>query len=194
MQEAKILSGNSIVVLSFLGTLHNVFGLLRKEYGYWIFRTGEEAFDTTQDLQVVPRQIMFDFFLTKARQNGRIPELVKVASVPVVHLMPPPPKGDDLFIESVINKYRGVDVREARVSPAEARLRMWEVECEAISLYCDEIGISLLPPPAQARDSQGFLRLDCYAQDATHANAKYGELVIDQLKQVARSLAETRLT
>jgi hypothetical protein len=41
-----------------------------------------------------------------------------------------------------------------------------------------------VPPPQAAFDDQGFLREDLYQNDATHANSRYGTLIVEQISRI----------
>ena len=50
-----------------------------------------------------------------------------------------------------------------------------------IAAICKEMGVELIKPPTDTVKKSGFLKEEYYANDATHANAKYGLLVLNQL-------------
>jgi hypothetical protein len=58
---------------------------------------------------------------------------------------------------------------------------MWQLQVDVLRRLTEEWDVQLLPPPAQALDAQGYLAPAYYADDATHANAAYGELLIEQV-------------
>ena len=44
--------------------------------------------------------------------------------------------------------------------------------------------VTLLYPPKITLTSKGYLKPEYYANDATHANADYGELVLQQIENI----------
>ena len=45
--------------------------------------------------------------------------------------------------------------------------------------------VPVLPPPPGTQTADGFLAPECYAEDATHANAEYGRAVLQQVLEIA---------
>jgi hypothetical protein len=58
-----------------------------------------------------------------------------------------------------------------------------------LETLCEELNIELMLPPSVARDHRGFLASDYYANDATHANYFYGELLLREVED--RFLSKT---
>lgn len=186
-EKIKSLGGQDILVISLLGTAHNIFGLVQHEQPFDLMEAGS-SFDM-EDLhgQIVPRNIMWDMFEFWGRRNKKIKKLKDCSSVRVFHLMTPPPKQDNGFIESKTAKYRDHVVAVKGISRAELRLRLWNLEMQVLKHICDEWGIGVIPPPNDAIETEGFLKKEFYGNDATHANTAYGALVLKQLKDIAAS-------
>lgn len=64
------------------------------------------------------------------------------------------------------------------------RLAIWIIEMEEVSNLLGRLDIAVLPVPAEAIDADGFLLPDFSANDATHANAAYSELVLRQIERL----------
>ena len=90
--------------------------------------------------------------------------------------------------------YRARLVAEAGVNRAATRLKLWKLEMRVLAYLCAEWTIQLLLPPAEAQTAEGFLKPEYYANDATHANAAYGELVLRQLEAVAVAISPVQET
>lgn len=100
---------------------------------------------------------------------------------PVDQLESPPPVRDDAFIAAAADAYfreRGVAVRG--VAGAGLRFRMWRLASRLVRAEAVALGGRFLPVPGAALDAEGFLRREL-AADATHGNASYGALWIDEL-------------
>ena len=63
-------------------------------------------------------------------------------------------------------------------------MKFWQLQNRAIEEICIELGLEVLGPPRGSLDPEGFLARPCYAGDATHANRRYGELVLEQLESM----------
>jgi hypothetical protein len=141
--------------------------------------------DADSRLDLIPYRILETHF-TQAigiRDGKSLERLRKATTARVVHVIPPPPKGDDEFItqyhESV---FRNEGIASRGVSPASLRLKFWLLQTRVLGRLCKERDVEVLMPPAAAFDEEGFLSPDYYAKDATHANPDYGELILQEIE------------
>lgn len=186
--EISKLNQTDMVVISLLGTAHNIFGLIQHDQPFWVFGGGDDEKQNPEKYEVVPNRAMWDFFASWCDRNKRISRILEPSKARIYHLMTPPPKQDQDFLTSKLTKYRDKVVSECGVSEPRLRLNLWKLEMEVLSHFCAQHAIGLIPPPEGALDNDGFLREDFYATDATHANSEYGVLVLDQLVNYAREL------
>ena len=68
------------------------------------------------------------------------------------------------------------------IAPAGLRKNLYELQTEILSDNCKKLGIQLIDSSQQALCEDGFLKEEYRNNDPTHANAKYGALVWDQMK------------
>jgi hypothetical protein len=68
----------------------------------------------------------------------------------------------------------------------ESRLKMWALESRVTADWAQARGIRYLAAPGKCFNSLGYLARKYYADDATHANAAYGALVIEQIHSTLR--------
>ncbi len=187
LERAASLQANDMFVISILGTLHNVFGLLEHEKPFDLFSRGDETLSLAEGRVVVPENALWDMLKSNSERNKRIVDLRDKASCPAYHLATPPPKEDSGFIMARAARYHERLVAEAGVNLASTRLKLWKLEMRVLAHLCAEWTVQLVLPPAEAQTPEGFLRPEYYANDATHANAGYGELVLRQLEAVAEA-------
>lgn len=165
----------SLVAITLLGTEHNICGLLRHEKPFDVMLPG----DVDVAAELIPYHIAREMFLEKMRANWPVPKIVAAVDR-AVHIATPPPK------EVIVwDRPESRPPLEALNAP-ERRLRLWKVEMDALRLRCDELGMEYLPPPRDALTADGFLDPDFAASDALHANKRYGALVLEQLRVIAR--------
>jgi hypothetical protein len=69
------------------------------------------------------------------------------------------------------------------------RYKLWRAQSSLLRAFCAELGIVFVPAPIGAQDAEGLLSEPYWGDDATHANAAYGELVLDE---IASRLAAAR--
>lgn len=190
-EDAKIIAASltpsDAVVLTIAGTLHNIFGLLRHERPFDLLDPEEKDGTILNETMLVPANVLWDLFHTKAGNNQLIKDLREAAYCPVYHLSTPPPKEDNQYIEARVVRYRERQVSEVGINSSCTRLKLWKLEMRVLEQLCIEWGMLLLPPPAGSQTAEGYLKHEFYADDATHANAAYGELVLKQLENIGQS-------
>lgn len=184
-ESIKKLAGNDILAISLLGTTHNIIGLVKHNQPYWLFEPGSTKDEINPADEIIPRNAIWDMFERRTGTSKRIEILKKCSSVRVFHIMPPPPKEDNEFISSKTSRYRDNNVADTGIAPPELRLRLWKIELQVLDKICKEWGITLLPPPIETLDDNGFLKQEFYAEDATHANSEYGALILKQLEEAS---------
>ena len=180
---ASELCESDLLVISLLGTSHNVFGLIEHEIPFF-FSNADQSEHNGPEKHLLPINLMYDMFVEFSKKNKRIPELKKATKAKVIHLMTPPPKGDNDFIKSKISRYRDKVLGEHSINAPTIRLKLWQIEMQALQKVCHEYGIYVAPTPAPAFDTGGYLGADYYGGDATHANMKYGKLVLSELEKI----------
>lgn len=189
LERASLLQGDDMMVISVLGTLHNVFGLLQHEQPFDLFSRDDEAMTLAEGRLVVPENALWDMFREANERNGSIAALRSKARCRVYHLATPPPKEDSEFIMARTARYHERSIAEAGVNLASIRLKLWKLEMRVLAQLFTEWNVHLVLPPAEAQTAHGFLKPDYYANDATHASAAYGELVLRQLEAAAAAIS-----
>lgn len=124
------------------------------------------------------------------------PEIAKMVQTArqVLLIGSPPPKEEDVFIRqrlqaepflAEIARKSGVGWDALALSPPILRLKLWTTLQDLMRELAQECGALYVPCPKQSQTEKGFLH-SCYAyNDVTHANQKYGELMIKELRQAA---------
>lgn len=172
------LDADDILIFSFAGTMHNVISLLRHPEPFDVLAPDEEAGDTP----IVTRSaLMRAFAHPDWSQWGKVERFKALTGARMFHLAAPPPMADHEFILQRRVSYRGLSFAKDGLNPAPFRLKIWEIEMRAIAELCSNHGMGFLLPPDRALTSGGYLAHECYADDAAHANERYGELVLEQL-------------
>ncbi|UTA49542.1 hypothetical protein L1F30_08390 [Simiduia sp. 21SJ11W-1] len=184
------LSNDDFLFLSFAGTQHNIYGLLKHETAFEVVHNDDFSGGLASHTEVIPQAVLIDFFLEKTLKNKTVSQFVDRANCNVFHLSTPPPKGDNDFIMRKISKYRDQLVSEVGLNSAKLRLQLWELEMIALQKACKSWKIKFLPAPANGLDANGFLSVDCYADDATHANVVYAKLVLEQLRAMSNKMPQ----
>lgn len=185
LERVLLLESDDMLVLSILGTFHNIFGMLQHEQPFDFFSRGDETMTPAEGRLVVPENALWDTFRENNERNGSMAVLRSKGRGSVYHLATPPPKEDSAFIMARATRYNGRLLVEAGLNLASIRLKLWKLEMRVLAQLFTEWNIHLVLPPPEAQTADGFLKPEYYGRDATHANAAYGELVLRQLEAAA---------
>lgn len=191
-QFAEIISGLSPedVVFSVIGgNQHAVFSTIQHPQAFDFFTPDGKTADPAAE--AVPYRALEDaFFHGLSTGDGKsIEALRKATSARVVHILPPPPKANNSFIEqNHETRFAEQGLASQGVSPPSLRLKFWELQSRVLERICTALGVEVMRPPPRTVDEDGFLRPEYYAQDATHANWRYGERLLRAIE--ARFLAQ----
>ena len=187
----------SAVFLAMLGTGHNLLGLLRSGPHFDFLVSAHDVPDPVARERVPHRAIAYAF--AEYLETGGPLEKIRAASNnPVFLLSAPPPKENSSFMldylmrRGIGEKY-GKSVQAAGIERPESRLKMWTLESRVTAEWAQARGIQFLPAPEKSFNSLGFLARKFYADDATHANAAYGALVVEQIHSVMRELNRVKV-
>jgi hypothetical protein len=187
-QFAQIIAGLSPddVVFSVIGgNQHAVFSTIQHPQAFDFFTPDGKAVEPAAE--AVPYRALKDaFFNGLSRGDGKsIEALRKATSARVVHILPPPPKADNSFIEqNHETRFADGGLANQGVSPPSLRLKFWELQSRVLERICTDLGVEVMRPPPSTVDEDGFLRPEYYAQDATHANWRYGERVLRLMERL----------
>jgi hypothetical protein len=72
------------------------------------------------------------------------------------------------------------EIAQSGVAPDGVRYKLWRVQSSLMRAACEKLGMGYLPVPRQAVDGAGCLAAHALTDSATHANAWYGERVLEQ--------------
>lgn len=182
------LQASDLLVITILGTAHNALGLLQHDEPFDIAprpETNISHFEIIKGSSLIPRAALWDSLQNSMTENTFIPKAREAARCNTCHLFTPPPKEDNNFIMESTKRYQQRSIADRGVGHPSLRLKLWQLEMEVLGAVCAKWGVSTVPTPNAACTREGFLKPEYYAKDATHGNEDYGELVLQQLEQVA---------
>lgn len=177
---------DEVFVLALRGNHYNSFGLMQHPRPFDFTDQAEAGVAPHTAAEQIPYTLMRDYFDALLRRGyGRIlRQLAELNAAPMLCLSSPAPKEDAEFIlRHAESHFVSSGLADSGVSPASTRLRLWTLQNRVLKDFCDEIGVKFLWNPDGVRDEHGYLRREFYANDATHANASYGALVLRQIAE-----------
>jgi hypothetical protein len=108
----------------------------------------------------------------------------------------PPPKKDNEELRKIIAnepvlvrwvEHHGESFDSVRITPPYLRLKLWFLLQEMLTEAARCVGGKFVSVPAELQDDDGFLRTEYWHSDVTHANRRYGEVM---LRRIIEELAE----
>jgi hypothetical protein len=192
---ARRLPADAGLFLSTLGTYHNILGLLRSEQAYDFLLDPGDAPDPDARVQI-PHRVVASAFETHIAKPTLVRKMQESAKSRIFLLSSPPPKqSNDFMLERFMSQkkksYRGKSVEEIGLERPATRLKLWLMEVRAMAKWAESENLEFVPPPSSAFDEDGFLHPRFYS-DATHANAQYGALVIEQICSIVERMRKDR--
>jgi hypothetical protein len=180
--------------LAMLGTYHNVIGLLKAGPDYDFLLSPSDIPEPGHTWRIPHRTIAMAF-AQHLEHAASVRDLKLATSSPTFILGTPPPKqSNDFLLEKFMRQkrqeYRGRSVAEVGIERPITRLKLWKIESDITCRWTELEGMRYLGSPTQSAEPSGFLRRDLYNDDATHANAIYGALVVEQILHILDTLKE----
>lgn len=196
--DACLVAANShVIAISWKGNQHNIGFLRAQTPGIDFEPNSDQEWPSIPDAYLVPELALRDHFapsfdalqafLKRAQRAGLQSNLVLLGS--------PPPIGDN---QVVVRRLRAHPVNGKEIakllaqkdgsplSPPLLRLKLWDLLQRMTRDIALDYGCHFCPSPSAAIDAEGYLRSEYWSADATHANYKYGELMVDSLQEMLR--------
>lgn len=166
------------------GAVHGVVGMLvhPRRFDFVLPWAPELALDPAAEvLPALAVRGMLEALM--AEYLALMAEVQKLCRGPMFHLEAPPPYADAQRMHADIpwSLYPGMC---QEISPAVMRYKLWRLHSRIVSDWCDLAGVTFVACPAAAVDANGFMH-EAYYGDGAHANDAYGELVLEQMRQLA---------
>jgi len=120
-----------------------------------------------------------------SRSFERTTELAGFYKVPTAHVASPPPVYDEAhLVETLAEKAAQLGL-PLKFTPPSIRMKLYRLQNRILQEWCDQNGIDFLPAPADGQTADGFLAPQFRRNDPTHGNARYGKLVLAQIRRYA---------
>jgi len=179
------LTENDVVLSMIGGNQHAVFSTIQHPQRFDFLEPGGKPV-VEEGAVLIPYRALTSFFEKGIRnRDGKSLEALRQAtSARLIHIIPPPPKGDSAFIQQYHESvFANEGITSHGVSSPVLRLKFWNLQTRLLKALCEDLGIEVMMPPKVSVDHKGFLARDYYANDATHANHFYGELLLREVEQ-----------
>lgn len=189
---AAVAAGRNIAIL-WDGNQYNAMFLFRREPQFDIYLSEYPDIGIDPDCVIVPQSAVKEkneFSLNGLRETIKLLRSAGPARILVVGT--PPPKGDDNALLAVLGNepyYKrvaeeiGVDWNSIQLTPRLIRWKLWKLIQTWYREISEDEGVAFLPVPDTVLTDDGFLRPEFWADDATHANAAYGYIMLERIAE-----------
>ena len=166
--------------LSVGGNEHNILSVLQN-FGRIDFILGEEPdLPLEAGAEILTEAALREALRGRARQPlAAIAAFGRVEARPMIFFEAPPPLPTHHIVEHP-GDLLGPAGHRAPISPERLRYKMWRLSCALYREACEAAGIAYLPVPPSLIDAQGMLAAQGLGPDATHANERFGLVMVKQ--------------
>lgn len=198
-EDLSVLCGGRPIVLSWMGNQHNSGFLFRRRRAFYVMsRSGPDAVPSGSTL--IPASVFASSFVPTIHDLSTTISFLRAAGAgPIYLLSTPPPKADgpefrqrirsSPKFSAIAGKFK-IDLSDLDVITADAvRRRLWSLLQDMLANCAAANGCRHIPVPESVMDPAGMLKFEYWAEDVTHANRAYGEVV---LADVSRALHRDR--
>jgi hypothetical protein len=181
------------IALLFLGNQHVAyFMFVEKQFDFAL--ASHPGLVVDQGVELVPELQVREVFQPSMSHLEIVltPMLDAGGPRPVV-LGTPPPKADDEAIRRGMQVHAdfftklasdlSLDPEKAQLASASLRLKLWLLLQQMMRETAERLAVDFWPVSASAMTEEGFLRPEYCHEDATHANAAYGALMLDEYEK-----------
>lgn len=163
------------------GNQHNELGLVNHPTRFDFVLPEAPELPLQPDAQILPSQLIRRNLERRVEPTLRLMRLLRRSTpLPIVHLESPPPIPSAEHIARYPLGFEEL-IPELGVAPASLRYKLWRLHSAVVRETCEAARIRFVPAPRQMQDPDGMLIREAWADDATHANALYGERLFRQI-------------
>ncbi len=168
------------ILLSIGGNEHNVLSIVQL-YRRYDFILGEEPdLPLEPGAEILPEAVIRETLREwMAEALNLLEALRRATKAPMAQIEPPPP----LPTEQVMahpQEFFDKAVEKSKLSSDCLRHKVWRVQAGIYRECCERIGVTYVPVPSELVDQRGTLVQAAWGRDATHANAWFGQRMIEE--------------
>lgn len=186
MERIIELSAGSDLVLLWQGNYHNSRFLFSSGTPFDFVLSSEPELPVDPQVRLIPESLLMEALALEIRQiQGAVERfLAAQAQRKIALVCPPPPKDDEAYLRQHALREPAFDAfRELPLIAAPIRAKIWKLFARMHQDLCSKMGLRFIPAVPAAISEQGFLLPEYWEKDATHANALYGQRLLEHLQQ-----------
>lgn len=169
-----------VVFLSIAGNKHNIITLFEQPEPFTI---GGKIYDEKPRTSI-PLEVMKDTIAEKNRGVQKTTQKMhdEFPGAAFVYICAPPPISDTTTIRHLPDFFQKMS--KHGFAPNGLRHSVYKLQSDWYQQLAQTNGAVFIPPPAEAVTEEGMLASEFCGGDPTHANRKYGNLVLEQILRV----------
>jgi hypothetical protein len=181
MSEEVLLAAKnaSIAVVCITGNAPALFGLRN---------LGQIGADE-QPRSIVPASIIKQMTDYVSAHDEWVLLLKKLIRLPLLVLPPPPPVGDNRWIQSNMGTFKEA-LERSGVSSPEYRLMLYKLWSDGIRDSASKNNVRFVELPHDVFNESGYLAEQYFGDEPSHANISYGDRLLRHLIEVGRQLLQ----
>jgi hypothetical protein len=173
---------NSHFISMLGGNDHNSIGLIEHPQRFDFLEPGQDVAEIEPERDLIPYDALRAMLQRRLDSYLRwLSELAPVFAGKKLHLCSPPPVPSGMHIKKFPDVFERIVSRG--VTPARIRAKLYNINSDIFREGCSRLGVEFVPPPSMSLDGGGFLRPEYWNSDPTHANVRYGRLLLKQIKE-----------
>lgn len=181
------------VALLWAGNQHNARFMLPPGSPFDFFCSARPDLGVDSAVRLLPESAVRAVFQPSLEGlTWLVGELAKVSPLPPVIVGTPPPKQDNEAIRAMLAREQafvdiarqlGTDLSSVRMSTPTLRLKLWCELQQQMAQVALEKNVPFCAVPDELVTPEGFLRPEFWVRDATHANQKYGRIMLRAIER-----------
>lgn len=166
-----------IVGLCFRGNIHNIFALFEHTVPFTSAGLPLYGVERVSIPKAQVRDHLFSIIRAVKSDARKIHE--KFPEARFCYVCAPPPLQVTNDTVKVTKAFEGV--AKNGVAPTPLRLLFYNIQTEIYREFAEESGAEFIYPPSEALTDEGLLASEYCANDPTHANHRYGQLMLNKI-------------
>ena len=178
------------VVVVWNGNQHNADFMFQTKPKFTVLGVTDDTYD--HEHIPIPRSMVRQHFKPSFEELTEIiPSLSDAASITLMNGPAPKPLSyikdyilQEKYFSDLTKLLSGGD-EDLVITSDSLRLELWNVLAELLESYAKMLGTNFIKAPEVSRDNLGMLLSEYWYPDVTHANSKYGMLIIEELLKLS---------
>jgi hypothetical protein len=187
MNNVSAINSNNYrsIIFSILGNKYHTLGLTNLPDPFDFYLPEKINLPLQTNARLLPVSLVSNALAYRMKSMFLITdELLKIFNKNNIYqLESPPPIRSEAHIIKYAVKFKE-KLEQAGISPPEFRYKLWRLHSKLVREKCQETGITFIATPKESHDTEGFLSEKYLREDPWHANALYGDLVLNQIRAI----------